>query len=309
MPERNIVILVGSGRSGTTWLGSILDTCEKADYFFEIEHYPELHVDSPELLRVKYPFTHWLKQSPVWIQRLEHKLLLELHNRKILVSATEKSLRIRNRFRCKKGRKTVNLFKTVKPFYIALDYARLSERYGNQIKFVHIIRNPFAQLASTSRMRASSSVKPGNAFHQAIDTIIENPRLSKYHQLARHYRNSSWAEKSALIWWIGNEIMTGNPDDNKTLVVFERLVKAPFDETERIFEFLNWPFSTETRNHIAETIDSDKANREQFSINKRADEVLDRWKENIPADDYERVSRLLQDCPLLELWNPDELQI
>lgn len=307
MPERNIVILVGSGRSGTTWLGSILDTYEKADYFFEIEHYPGLCFDSPELHSIKYPFTHWLKHSPVWIQRLEHNLLLELHNRKILHSTTEKSLRIRNRFRCKRGRRNVNLFKTVKPFNVALDYENLVARYGDRIKFVHIIRNPFAQLVSTSRMRASGKIDMRNAFHNTIDAIIGNPRLSKYHELAGKYRDCSWAEKSALIWWIGNEIMISASGDNKTLVVFERLAKNPFEETQRIFDFLEWPFSTETRNHIAETIDSGKSNNEQFSINKSADEVLGKWKKNISADDYERVSKLLEDCQLLKLWDRSEL--
>ena len=52
----DVAIIAGSGRSGTTWLGSILNSYEHADYFYEICAYPELDFDGSNLLQVSTLF-------------------------------------------------------------------------------------------------------------------------------------------------------------------------------------------------------------------------------------------------------------
>jgi len=309
MHQRNTVILAGSGRSGTTWLGSILDTYEGADYFFEVEHFAGLDFDSPDLLRAKYPFIHFLNDSPAWIQRLEHGLLIAMRSMDVGRSLATRSLRIRYQFQPKTAAKNFNLFKSVRLLQVALRYPELKSKYGQQLRLAHLIRNPFAQFASTSKMKQRGKVNTANAFRGEIDLVLSTPRLSKYHALARSYRDSSWAEKSALIWWIANEMLVDQMDENKTIVVYEALTREPLVETSRIFDFLGWPLSAQTRDYIRETTDAKRSEGGQFSVHKSASDGLTSWTRDLTSEDYEKMSQLLRDCRLMRLWSEDELAL
>ena len=309
MLERNTVVLVGSGRSGTTWLGSILDTYERADYYYEISKYPELSFDSPNLLQAKYPFSYWWKNSPVWVQEWEHKILLKLHERGKLNSIVDRSLRIRNRFRPKNSIKDVNLFKIVTPFKFALEYGDLLRKHNDRLKVVHIIRNPFAQLVSQKKMMFGKQEPPPHAFQNSIERIMVEARFSRYHSLAKECRNGSWAEKCAFLWWVGNQTLMDEPESLQVTVLFEDLALQTLEETERIFSFLGWQMPRETVHHINDTIDNNESENGQHSIRKDPSVVLGRWKKDIEEDDYLRVSRLLTDCPLMSLWTKEDLEL
>lgn len=307
MRERNIVIIAGSGRSGTTWLGSILDTYDGCDYYYEIDAFKNLSFNNPHLRRIKYPFTHWLKSPPLPIQRLEQALLVELQKRRLFKSSVDKALRIRNRYRYKSGAKETNLFKIVRLFSFALQCEELSSRYGPKLKIVHIIRNPFGQLASQHKMISANRERPQRPFQKAIDIIMSDDRLTQYRELARQHTNASWMEKSALIWWAGNEVLMNAQNVAKMTVLFETLVRHPYQETERLFEFLGWPLSEQTYDHIANTTNPTIADNEKHSIQKDADAVLNKWRKHISGTDYRNVSRLLEDCRLMELWDKEDL--
>jgi hypothetical protein len=307
MAERNIVVLAGSGRSGTTWLGSILDTYSRADYFYEIDAYPELAFDSPDLLRSKYPFTQWLKYSPTWVQRLEHRLLLELQQRRMMSATVARALRIRNRYRYKTGKKDTNLFKVVQLFSFAVGLGELASRHRGRLKVVHLVRNPYAQLVSQRRMKTSAKAIPEKPFNKAFESMLTNPRLEKYRNLAKEYEDAPWLEKCAVVWWVGNEVVMGEQMAGKTTVIFERLARNPLREVERLFEFLGWPLSSETHDHILETTDAARAEPGNHAIHKKADHVLHQWRENLSYEDYQRAARVLEECGLMGLWSREEL--
>jgi len=307
--DRDIVIIAGSGRSGTTWLGSILDTYDKCDYFYEIDAYPELHFDDNNLLRIKYPLTHWTGTPPVLIQEIEHKLLLSLQRLKIGSLSIDKTLRIRNRFLPKAAKKEVNLFKIVRLFSFAMECEKLALRLGKRLKIVHILRNPFAQLISQYTMISKKNRVPARPFKRAFDVILTDPRLSQYRHLANQYSDGSWMERAALVWWVSNEVLINSQGTSMTTVLFEDLVRHPHEETERIFRFLGWPMSKRTHDHIAETTNPNTADNETHSIRKSADAVLSKWKKRISEKDYDAVSHVLEHCQLMERWDQDELHL
>ena len=309
MLKRAIVVLAGSGRSGTTWLGSILDTYERADYFYEISKYPELSFDSPNLLQAKYPFSHWWTRSPASVQALEHKILLDLQSRGKLDSVVNRSLRIRNRFRPKQSRKDVNLFKIASPFPFALEYGDLLRKHDDNLKVVHLIRNPFAQLVSQKKMMFGKQEPPPHAFQKLIERIISESRLLRFHSLANEYKNGSWAEKCAFLWWVSNEMLVTEPNSVKATVLFENLALQPLDETKRIFSFLGWQMPRETVNHINDTTTANRSENGQHSIRKDPRVVLGKWKKEIEEDDYLHVSRMLADCSLMRFWSKEDLEL
>jgi hypothetical protein len=170
-----------------------------------------------------------------------------------------------------------------------------------------LVRNPYAQLVSQKRMKTSVQGIPEKPFFKAFEAMLTNPRLQKYRSLAKEYEDAPWLEKSAVVWWVGNEIVLDEQIAGKTIVVFERLARNSLSEVERLFDFLGWPLSSETRDHVLETTDAARAEPGAHAIHKKTDHVLHQWRQNISYEDYQRVARVLERCGLMGLWSAEEL--
>ena len=306
--NHEIVVLAGSGRSGTTWLGAIMDTYSRAEYFYEIDAFPELDFDSPGLLKSKYPLTYWLPQRTAAIVHLEQKLLLACRRSGVFKERVDMALRIRNRIRAKQCSNSVYLFKIVQLYEYALRCDELASRHHGNFRTVHIIRNPYAQLVSQIRVDNKHAARASQHFADRTHDIIDNPRLERYHADAEKYKDASWVEQMALMWWISNELMQDACSRYKCAVIYEDLARNPLVETQRIFDFIGWELSTETREFISSTTDASTTQKGNFSIHKSADEVLEKWKQEITPKDYDCIRAVLEPCKLTSLWADEDLQ-
>lgn len=313
MPLRtpDIVILAGSGRSGTTWLGSILNSYEFAEYFYEICAFPELDFDDPGLLEVKYPLTSWMSRHPGWVHKFERYLLAKRVRWGILPDAAARSLRIHSDYDFQKNRATVHLFKIVALFSFVSRIDRLSNRLGERLKVVHIIRNPYSQLASELKMDARNPEKSRRHFRERMDSILQDEALTPYHGLVREHLDKGWVAHMAVVWWISNELLLNDNKLEKQAVVYEDLCRDPYGETQRIFDFLGWPFSDQTRDHIRNTTNISQSQSESgmFSIKKNADESINKWRKQMDADTYSTIKETLAECPFLDLWSDSDLSL
>ena len=305
----DVAIIAGSGRSGTTWLGSILNSYEHADYFYEICAYPELDFDGSNLLQVKYPLTSWMPKHPLWASKLERYALKQRIKLGIGREAAQRSLRIHSGHEFKKKEPTVNLFKIVALFAFASKIDRLDDKFGERLKVVHIIRNPFSQLASEIRMDSRDPERSRKHFKERMEAILQEERFAKYHDLVRKYLHGSWVEHMALVWWISNELLLNDTRLDKRLVVYEDLCRSPYEKTQELFEFLGWDMSGQTLAHIEQTTNVSKADAESgmFSIKKNADESINRWRGEMAPDTYKTINDVLAACPLLQYWSEEDL--
>jgi len=301
------VVLIGSGRSGTTWLGSILDSFEKAEYFYEIWTYPDLDFGHPDLLRIKYPLTYWWSNRPNWAVNLERQILKAMDRLNFNKQAVQRSLRIHQPYNFKKIKPNVKIFKIVNMVAFALKIEEYAMKFNGQMQVIHIIRQPFAQLVSDIRQHSGSPEKAIKYIEDRVQFISRHPKTSHYHDLALKYQHGTWIEQMALLWWIGNEIMINNKELPTHLVVFEELCKNTHKEVEKIFNFLRWPMSDQTREHIDKTIGVTISQKGHWSIYKNAEETMSRWRKEISFEDYNRVQKLLDNCNLMRLWNEKDL--
>ncbi len=305
----DIVVIAGSGRSGTTWLGSILNSYERAEYFYEICAYPELDFDDYNLMEVKYPLTSWMAKHPLWISQLERIILVQRIRFGIGRETAERSLRIHAGHRFKKYSPNVHLFKIVALFSFVIRLGELASRLSNRLKVIHIIRNPFSQLASEIRMDVRDPERSKKHFLARLEFMLQDESFSKYHDLVESYMDASWMEHMTVVWWVSNELMLEDATLHKHIVVYEDLCRDPLRKTQEIFDFLGWPLSEQTRNHITKTTNITKSEMGMFSIRKNAEEAMTRWRSEIEPEDYQRISKILEPCNLLGLWNEADLQL
>lgn len=305
----DIAILAGSGRSGTTWLGSILNSYEHAEYFYEICAYPELDFDDPELLRVKYPLTSGLSRHPNWVHKLERSVLSRRIRWGIGSQSAQRSLRVHPDYDFNKDVPSVHLFKIVALFAFVSRIGDLAERLDGRLKVVHIIRNPFSQLASEIRMDSRNPERSQQHFRKRMQSILDNEALREYHDLVQTNLEAGWVAHMAIVWWVSNELLLKEARVEKQLVIYEDLCRRPYEKTEELFNFLGWPLSEQTLNHIRDTTNIPKSESGMFSIVKNADESINKWRGQMEPETYRTIRQTLRDCPLLELWSKTDLSL
>lgn len=308
---KETAVLVGSGRSGTTWLGSILNSYEYAEYFYEICAYPELDFDDPDLLKIKYPLTSWMSTHPLWTSKLERFVLKQRIKLGIGGESAQRSLRIHSEHNFKKKKARVNLFKIVALFAFATKIDQLDDKFGDSLKVVHIIRNPFSQLASEIRMDSRDPERSRRHFRERMESILQEDRFANYHELVRRYLQGSWVEHMALVWWISNELLLNDTRLDKRLVVYEDLCRTPYEKSQELFDFLGWDISDQTLAHIEQTTNISKSDSESgmFSIKKNAEESINRWRGEIDPETYQAINGVLASCPLLQFWSEEDLSL
>jgi hypothetical protein len=304
---RQIVIIAGSGRSGTTWLGSILDSYERAEYFYEIHMYPELDFGSANLLRAKYPLTSWWDSRPRWACSADRLVCSARVKLNLGRRSAQRALRLHKDYGFKKRDVNVHLFKIVNLLEFSLGLDELALRFGDGIKVVHIIRNPFANIVSELRQHAKNMHEASARYRERLLKVLDNDRLAQYHELVATYENGTFVEHIALLWWLSNAILLENQSVPVHRVIYEHLCRDTYGECSAIFRFLGWPISDQTRSHIDATTNVQVSESGNWSIRKNSGESMERWRREISNDDYEMLKRLLSNCALLGLWTEHDL--
>jgi hypothetical protein len=310
-PVTKSVIIAGSGRSGTSWLGAILNSYEKAEYFYEITNYPELDFGHPDLLRVKYPISHRWSWRPDWVGRAERKLLTLRVRWGPDKANASRSLRVFADHRFRKERPDVLLYKIVTLYAFLHRREELAERFDGLLKVVHLIRNPYAQIASELRIDARDPDRSKAHFRRRIEQILKDPSLCSYHDSAHRALRTGWVYQMALVWRVSNEVMLADSYLDKKVVVYEELAREPFAVVSDLFAYLGWELSEQTMGYVKETSDvaPSQAESGHFSLRKNADESLNRWRSELDDETYGVALEAIRDSELMELWSPDELSL
>jgi hypothetical protein len=305
------VILAGSGRSGTTWLGSILDSYEKAEYFYEITNYPELDFGQPDLLKIKYPLTYGWNARPSWVAKAERRVAALRAKWGPDKAAAERTLRVFAHHDFVKDRPDVALYKIVTLYGFVSRRAELAERFGARLKVVHLVRNPYAQIASELRIDARNPDRSKAHFRRRIGQILEDSRLAPYHALARTALERDWVFQMALVWRVSNEVLLDDDLLDKRLVVYEALCADPLPVVADLFRYLGWGLSEQTVRYVKETsqISASEAESGLFSVRKNAEQSMNRWRGELDEGSYAEASEAIGDSRLMALWNEAQLSL
>lgn len=303
------VILAGSGRSGTSWLGAILNSYEMSEYFYEITAFEDLDFGQSDLIRIKYPLTHAWRARPDWVARAERKLLTLRSQWGPDRESAQRSLRIFADHRFQKTRPNVCLYKIVTLFGFAQRCGDLAKTFGDRLKVVHLIRNPYAQIASELRIDARDPEGSRRHFRSRVEQILASPSLDRYQDAARRSLGRGWVSQMALVWRVSNELLEADQDLHKRQVVYEELCESPEEVTADLFSFLGWPVSGQTRDFLRQTTDVSVSDSGNFSLRKNATESMSRWRRELGEEVYAEAGEMLGDSNLLRLWGQDDLSL
>ena len=319
------VFLTGRGRSGTTWLGQILNTYQNCIYKYE-----------PFLPSKSSPFQTWknqlnsdfdLEEMRSWFWTLCGNCYYEIDNPPFI----SKSFRKQPKYllygvyglgkkvnklkylyewygRPQLDRDTAVLIKDVNfPIYLLPHLSQILQPY-----LISIIRNPFANIASYLKgielgLFESDRISDIDRLKKSLDTPV-GQHLAHYSSQLEKMSN---AQFEALRWRYQVESLvqyTKNYSKSK-VVVYENLCLDPVGKTKEIFDFLGWQFTQTTEDFInastsgnGETSNSSKS---YYGVYRDPRKSMTKWQTQLTEAQKSDIESIISESPLNSLWSSD----
>jgi hypothetical protein len=257
----NAIILAGSGRSGTTWLGNII---AGDDIRILFEPFDERHVPELKGLGLR-PYFDPGKEYSDWRPLIEKVLSGELKNPWIDQDA--------GRFNPERDSGRI-LIKEIRANGML---AWISRNYG--CKIAYLLRHPCSVIASRIQLKWDTHVEE---YLEQDDFIKEYcPGLEKISREAK-----TAAQRHALMWCLENIVPLRQLSEYHWITCkFEELAANPEWEAERILALLGLEFDEARKKAVHEP------SRTSWGENpKRA---LGAWREQLSEKEKEEIGRIL----------------
>lgn len=269
----------GSGRSGTTWLSSLVAARRRTVLVFEPLHPRRVALPplDPPLVEVYHrPYLRPDADAPDWLALVERLFRGDLQNR-----WTRYSVRPRRTWPGLWLRHLGSPTRVVKEIRGNLLCGWLSRRANARV--VHVVRHPCATL--TSQRRAG--------WGGELDSFLCNEQLVEDHlsDSVDYLRSlTDEDERRAARWAIENVVPLRQAELNDILVVrYEDAVRAPWDVLERIFAHAGWTLDDADRRRIEPLLGVGFATGGAPAPEPGAE----RWRSRISADDERRIMRVV----------------
>lgn len=217
-----VVWLIGDGRSGTTWVASLINSSGSARELFEPYH-PEV-VKNTSLQPYYYTEKQRISEnllsiySDIFSGRLLHRRI-DFDNRKLLYKGL-----------------------IVKDIFINLSAFSICQKFKH-VKPIFLIRNPFAVVHSKLQKKhwfwpADLSVYLNNSLLMSRVSPSVRKLISEAHE------RNNFIEVQFIHWALGNSIVL---EDFKSydlhIVFYEDMKRSPNDEIKKIKEYLGAGFT------------------------------------------------------------------
>ncbi|WP_334049577.1 sulfotransferase domain-containing protein [Alteromonas gracilis] len=309
----NKIILLGSGRSGTTWLAKLLDSCPEVMYFHEPDS-TDKHSGIPYL-----PTNEESDDIKENAERYINRLLQNRHNKthgkrpffsksyrstfpefafrsSIVLSKLSEKLGVNNVpvFTAEDhNRNITRLIKSVD----SVSRAKLFLDSSPNIKVVHLIRSPFAVVDSRLRGAKLGLMSNQSYLKELFDAYGE----TAFDISLKELNTLSMEEKFTYEWMVHNHqvINSCSGHRNYFFVSYDKLATNVKKELLKLFKQLQLPWSNQTEILIKEMLAAEKNDSGYFGVIRSPKTQLHKWKESLSLQQIANISRMLAKSELL----------
>lgn len=260
----NVVALYGVPRSGTSWLGQILDSCPDTVFRFQ------------PLFSYRFKNRITTETTKEEMRAFFEELFLE--NEDDFLNQTDKREKgIYPTFRCKQKNASILSYKEGRYLYTI---PLLLQRYSN-IKIIGIVRNPYDVLESW--MNAPSEYKPDWDIHEEWNFAV-----SKNEYLPENYFGYyKWKEFIKMCF-----DMQKKYPQNFIMVRYEDLEADACNIVKELFAFTEMPFTKQTEDFIQ--LSQSRTVESVYGVYRKKDQERKR-KYVLPSDIRAKIAKDMMD--------------
>ncbi|MCP2727413.1 sulfotransferase domain-containing protein [Limnofasciculus baicalensis] len=326
----NLGALFGKGRSGTTWLGSIISSHPDIAYRFEPFHRLQktnpqvkeileiIHSDGfsatdlPLVYRMLLPATPDLEKPPFFPKN--YRMGLSLGKSFAWPLARQNSL-VSHLFHffytpidC-----PMVIFKEVEMVDILCQLLGKTE-----IPIVYLVRHPCAVVWSILRGQKASLMPEGRRKFLHNMLVKYNPSLAA--EYGEKLEDLTLCEQEALMWRIDVEraVSACQSNYNGLLVVYEELTQNTLEISSKVFHHLGLEIAKESLKFIEESMRASPISRLKrgevginpyFTVFRDSQVAQSRWKNDMQKEDITGVMEIVKDSNVFTmiadqgLWN------
>jgi hypothetical protein len=322
-----MILLLGSPRSGTSWIGKIFDSHPDVIYRHEPDtilrdrvlpflpeleelapHLPEARRYLSALATVRHPKV--AGSQPEFPKAYRSPVGTRLHRSLTLAAkvAENASSRLKLKFApdipdllSGKGRSAPRLvIKSVS----SLGRARLFAEARPDAQIVHIVRHPCAQIASRLRgMRLK--VLEGGTYLKSIAATSQARRLGlKEATLA----SMSLSEQMAYQWLVQNQKVLDDMrgEQGYRFLNYDAFCRDPLQEAAGLFRELDLSWPEQTRSFI-EASSKASGDHRYFGLFRESKSELEKWRHELEPEQIEQVRAIVQRDEVGRQFFPKEL--
>jgi len=306
-----MIIILGSQRSGTTWLGKIFDSHPDVLYLHEpdsilVNREIPFQVNEDELEEYKTVASKYVSQMldvknikvtgslPVFKKNYRNALMhlfryAYVYSSKALQRGigTEKlrNIGVPDFFSEEKKANCRHVIKSVN----SLNRAHLFSRAIPNAHILHLIRHPCGHVASTLR-----GIKLGLVDSDTfMASISRMPEARKRGLTLDYLEGLSIEEQIACNWMIQNEKTINDmegEDNNYKLVVYDELCQNPMQVTKELFGFSALEWNSQSEEFIRLCQNASDGKKGYFQVIRNPAKAAFQWKNEL---DRRQISRIM----------------
>ena len=325
------LLLFGTSRSGTSWLGKILDSHPQTLYKHEPDRsglglpfaptldqagqYRDSILDFVDRLAANNT-THSAARLPVFRKQYRASIADPIHRFSVFASGAASSLGWQVPvLQCA----NVNS-PSVRVVWKSTDsLARLGvilRALDNNYRAVRTVRHPCGYISSVLRGEARhkfiASVRSSEDYG-IMQALITATRAASRGLTLDHMRQFHPVERMAWIWVLMNEKAEDDTrsDPRCISVRYEDVCRDPVNQSRALFSFLGLDWSSQTEDFIrASTLASQPAglnritqdSRRYYSIFRNPLKAAEKWKSEMKPENIARVYRVLRQSDLIRMY-------
>jgi hypothetical protein len=329
------VLICGFPRSGTTWLSKILDSVPSTYLISEPDKAINSHLilgSVPHCLRVdddkwKHLYHQGIKEL---LSRVDCNLISYPFFKKEYLAAPYELYylcafagKITNSIIKKFLNRSIALPRFLNKNDVTVDLIWKSVNQSTNLNFlkrvfpslrvIYVLRNPYATITSSL---THESMKLDGHDYRRICERRESPFFEGNEIDLQVIRDSKEIEKRAWRWRIECEsaVRSREVSEDFHLILYEELVSDPIKIVGKLFDWLGWKIPAETETFLLQSTGQESPpwisrifSSGYFGVYRKPGGNIEGWKNRLTEREYELVSGVLKESPLLRYWPASSL--